>query len=168
MKVCILFHKIYRKIPSLPTAFLGKRASSSTNKKIERLFTYDRDIVCLPQSFVGKTGLITIPRQREKREFLACNHLCGKIQLSSAMSQDEIYKEIRSVFRRPMDNDSLFRFEILQNSGGNTKSLNIPVLSPSYKWTAGAICGKNAKVPIYILARDKLKVYIYSVYYLCY
>ena len=151
----------YRKVSSLPTAFLGKRAraSVSSKKKLERLFTYDRDIVCIPQSFVGRSGLITIPRQKEKWEFLACNKLFGKIQLSSAMSEDKIYKAIRSIFSGPMDNDPLFRFEILQSSGGRSKSLNVPVRSASYKSSAGAICGKNAKVPIYILAEDKLKVW---------
>ena len=67
--------------------------------------------------------------------------------------------EIRSVFKNPMNNDSLFRFVILQASGGGSKSLNIPVLSSSFRWTASAICPKNStKSPIYILARDKLKV----------
>ena len=70
------------------------------------------------------------------------------------MLEDKIYKDIHSVFSGPMDNDPLFRFEILQSSGGRSKSLNIPVQSASYKWSAGEICGKNAKVPIYILAED--------------
>lgn len=146
-------------VSSLPSAFLGKRARlSESSKKMERLFTYDRDIICIPQSFVLKSGLIPIPRQTYKREFLARNKLIGKIRLSSAMSEDDICKEIRSVFSDPMENDPLFKFEILQTSGGKSKSLNIPVKSSKYKWTAGAVCGKNAKVPIYILAKDNLKV----------
>ena len=78
------------------------------------------------------------------------------------MSEDEIFKEIRSVFSGPMDDDPLFRFEILQGSGGRSKSLNIPVRSSTYKWSAGAICSKNSKVPIYILAVDELKVHVHT------
>lgn len=99
-----------------------------------------------------------IPRKRKAREFLAANKLIGKIRLVSAMTEQEIMDEIRSVFSFPMSNDPLFRFDILQSSGGVSKSLNIPVVSASYRWSAGAVAGKNSKVPIYILARDKLKV----------
>ena len=143
----------------LPSAFLGKRSQRSGSKKAERVFTYDRDIICLPQSFAKKEGLIQIPRKRTAREFLAANKLIGKIRLTSAMSEDEIMDEIRSVFSVPMDSDPLFRFKILQSSGGGCKSLNVPVVSASYKWTAGAVAGKNAKVPIYILAMDRLEVW---------
>ena len=146
-----------RNSSSLPSAFLGKRSRMSSGK-LERIFTYDRDIVSIPPSFVSRSGLISIPRQKEKQEFLARNKLIGKIQLTSAMSEGDIFEEIRSVFSIPMDKDLLFQFEVLQSSGGRSKSLTIPVCSPTYKWTAGAICGKNPRVPIYILAKDKLKV----------
>ena len=49
-------------------------------------------------------------------------------------------------------------FTILQPSGGSSKSLSITALSSSYKWTAGAVAGKNSKMPIYILAEDPLEV----------
>ena len=67
-------------------------------------------------------------------------------------------REITSVFKEPMGEDSLFNFKILQSTGGNSKRLMIPSVSPGYKWTASAVAGKNAKVPIYILAKDRLKV----------
>ena len=51
-----------------------------------------------------------------------------------------------------------FQFTILQTSEGDSKSLMIPELSSSYRWTATAIAGRNAKVPIYILADDELFV----------
>ena len=66
--------------------------------------------------------------------------------------------EIRSVFSGPMDDDRMFRIKILQPSGGGSKSLTIPQVSASFRWTASAIVGKNAKMPVYILADDDLKV----------
>ena len=133
-------------------------------KNTERLFTYDRDIICLPKSFVEDGGLIKIPRKQHVRDFLASNSLCGKIRLNSAMSEDEIMGEIRSVFKVPMDDDTLFRFKILQTSGGSSKSLSIPVQSASFRWTASSVIGKNTKVPVYILAQDKLKVCLFNRY----
>ena len=89
---------------------------------------------------------------------LGRNGLMGKIRLSSSMSEEMIMDEIRSVFRRPMEDKDNFMFPILQPSGGSSKSLSIPALSSSYKWTAGAVAGKNSKMPIYILAEDPLEV----------
>ena len=127
-------------------------------KPADRVFTYDRDIICLPNSFLNDEGLVKIPRKQSVRDFLATNRLCGKIRLSSQMTEAEIMDEIRSVFEEPMDFDPLFNFKILQSSGGTSKSLTVPVQSASYKWTASSIAGKNARVPIYILAEDELKV----------
>ena len=74
------------------------------------------------------------------------------------MSEREIFREITSVFKVPMGNDSLFYFKILQTTGGRSKSLTMPAVSPTFKWTASAVAGRNAKTPIYILAKDELKV----------
>ena len=74
------------------------------------------------------------------------------------MSESEIFDEIRSVFRVPMDNDDAFQFKILQSSGGESRCLMVPELSHSYQWTASAVAGRNAKTPIYILAEDPLVV----------
>lgn len=75
------------------------------------------------------------------------------------MSEEEIFKEIRSVFRTPMGFDDEFQFIILQSTGGETKELMVPELSASYRWTAAAVAGRNAKVPIYVLAQDRLEVF---------
>ena len=96
-----------------------------------------------------------IPR---KKEFFASNKLIGKIRLKSTMTESDIMDEIRSVFRKPMNEDLLFRFEILQHSGFGSKCLSIPEVSSSYEWSASSVAGKNPKSPIYILALDKLKV----------
>ena len=82
------------------------------------------------------------------RDFLASNGLMGKIRLCSSMTEAEIMSEIRSVFSVPMRNQSNFAFKILQPSGGSSKSLSVPALSSSFKWTASAIAGKNSKMPI--------------------
>ncbi len=99
-----------------------------------------------------------IPRSPAIRDFLAKNNLIGKIRLTSAMNEDEILREICSVFSLAMGNESLFNFKILQPAGGTSKCLTVPSVSSSYRWTASAVCGKNSKVPIYILAVDDLKV----------
>ena len=82
---------------------------------------------------------------------LAINKLVGKIQLNSAMSQSEIFQEVRSVFRTPIGGDDHFQFKVLQSSVGDSRNLVIPELSSSYHWSASAVAGKNAKSPIYIL-----------------
>ena len=62
------------------------------------------------------------------------------------------------MFSGPMDNDPDFSIKILQMSGGSSKTLTVPGVSQSYKWTAAAVAGKLSKSPIYVLAEDKLKV----------
>lgn len=72
------------------------------------------------------------------------------------MSEEEIFDEIRSVFRVPMGENSSFSFDVLQPTGGKRKELIIPALSSSYKWTASSIVPKNAKSPLYIIAKEPL------------
>ena len=72
------------------------------------------------------------------------------------MSESEIFDEIRSVFRQPMNGDPNFRFDVLQSAGGRCKSLVVPSTSESFQWTASAIAPKNTKMPIYIIAREQL------------
>ena len=120
------------------------------------MYTYDRDIICLPKSnSYTLDGLIKIPRKKSVRDYLASNRLIGKIRLHSEMSESAIMKEIRSVFSEPMNDSS---FKLLQMSGGGSKTLSEPVVSSTYKWTASAVAGRNSKVPIYILASRDLKV----------
>ena len=69
-----------------------------------------------------------------------------------------MFDEIRSVFHSPMNDNSDFQFTILQSSGGDSRTLMVPELSDSYRWTAGSLAGRNAKTPIYILANDDLQV----------
>ena len=87
----------------IPSASLQHKKSCEA-KKQERVYTYDRVIVCLPKSHADADGLGKIPR---KKELLASNKLLGKIRLKSSMSESKIMDEIRSVFRKPV-NDDLF------------------------------------------------------------
>ncbi len=70
------------------------------------------------------------------------------------MDQQEIFEEIRSVFRKPMGESATFAFDVLQPTGG--KQLTVPALSPNYEWTASSIVPKDAKSPLYILAKEPL------------
>ena len=143
---------------SLPTSFNPKRRKllGDVTTKQSRNIVYDRDIVCLPNSFLAD-GKVTIPRSG-LREELASNGLIGKIRLYSSMNEAEIFDEVRSVFRGPMNDKEDFKFTILQPAGGGSKSLIVPALSPTYQYTSSATAGKNSKMPIYILALDDLKV----------
>ena len=102
--------------------------------------------------------MIKIPRSKASREFLARNGLIGKISLKSSMTEDELMSEIRSVFYSQMDKDKFFQFSILQPSGGGSKTLSVPSVSSSFKWSASSIAGKNSRGPVYILAQEDLMV----------
>lgn len=75
------------------------------------------------------------------------------------MTEEEIFSEIRRVFCNPMRGSKDFPFEILQSTGGSSRSLTVPAVSSTFKWTAGAIVPKGTKLPLYILAQDTLQVY---------
>ena len=142
----------------LQNTSIESTARKGKSKIATKFAMYQRDIVCLPKGFSKEGDLIPIPRKRQERHFLAVNKLISKIQLRSAMREVQIFDEIRSVFRGPMGYDSSFKFKILQPFGGDSRSLMVPELSHSYHWTAGAVAGRNAKTPVYILAEDPLEV----------
>ena len=107
----------------IPFIFLTKRQTLKgpnfmTKKKV---FTYDRDIICLPKSD-GRSSNLPIPRSCTQ---LAKNGLIAKICLTSDMTG----RYFRSVFRGPMDGSSTFLFDVLQPAGGHRESLTIPALS---------------------------------------
>ena len=76
---------------------------------MEKIFTYNRDIICLPMGYGSKSSSTKIPRDRSK---LSRNGLIGKITISS-MNQDEIFDEIHSIFRKPMGGSTTFQFDVL-------------------------------------------------------
>jgi len=81
----------------------------------------------------------------------------GKLHMSSDMDEDDLAKEIRSIFKGPMKDDPNFRFEYLQSTGRGTKSLSVPAQSASFKWTPHQVSRLSGQCgTIYILALDEL------------
>ena len=148
-------NKVEKTAPTLPS-FLAKRKTPKAKSVPTRVYTYDREIMCIPNSFVNAKGLITIPRKQFIRDFLVINKLIGNVRLRSDMTEEELMHEIRSLFSIPMKGDKKFQFKILKTCGGGSRSLSVRQTSASYKWTASTLAGKNAKCPIYILAEDDL------------
>jgi len=145
---------------SLPTYYNNnakrRKLTNAQPPKQTKNIVYDREIVCLPLSFL-QDGKVAIPRS-DARDLLAANGLFGKIRFDSSMTEDTIFMEIRSVFKEAMFSRPDFPFTILQPAGGGSKFLTVPALSATYQWTASAVNGKNTKMPIYILAEEDLKV----------
>ena len=147
----IVFCCFRQQLPS----FLRRNAARHSKRKSPKVTYYNRDIVCLPQSYArGNCKSIPIPRGRARTK-LAEMGLQGKVSLRSDMLEETINCEIRSAFSEAMEHDPFFPFVFLQVSGGGTKTLTIPSLSSSFRWTAGEV-GKLGKSTIYILAEKKL------------
>ena len=104
-----------------------------------------------------------VPQGNKSRQYLPRHGLLGKITLASDMTEVQIFKEVSSVFNDSFGSRENFRFLILQPTGEFSKSLTILRISSQYKWSASSVAGKNAKVPIYILAQEPLKVCSYVV-----
>jgi len=119
----------------MSSTFLSRQSHSTKKKKHERMFTYERDIVCLPNWYHSKmTGnCIPIPRGNQSRQYLAKHGLLGKIKLTSEMNEIQIFTEISSVFKDSFGDSENFKFVILQPTGGFCKSLTIPQVSSQYK-----------------------------------
>ena len=80
--------------------------------------------------------------------------LIGKIRLSSDMNEDDVKREVCSVFQGPMGNDLNFPFVFLQAAGEGSKTLVIPSVSSTYRWTAQQVSRlAGQKGNIYILAQ---------------
>lgn len=120
--------------------------------------TWDRDIVCIPQSRQnkGNGGNIIYPRGKYRAQ-LASSGLIGKLHLTSEMSDKEVTAEICTVFKDQMKNNLEFPFVYLQSAGGGSKSLMIPSQSSSFKWTPQQVARLSGQSgTIYILAQSEL------------
>ncbi len=148
-------YNVHRK--GLPSSFLSVSKAKKIKKTTKAIQYFDRDIILLPKSY-GKHNSVKIPRSGAARDFLSQNGLIGKIRLVSDMCEYAILDEMRSVFEKPMGSDKCFPFEILQPTGGCSKSLTIPSRSSNFEWNASSVAGKNTKMPIYILAQSDLMV----------
>ena len=127
---CIIALKcLYYSNPSaahiLPS-FLKRRGiknnGTSKTKKPKVIKTWDRDILCIPKpSNQSSNSGIRYPRGRY-RAYLASCGLIGKLHLTSEMTDEDVEREIRSIFKGPMQNDHNFPFLYLQVTGGGAKS----------------------------------------------
>ena len=65
------------------------------------------------------------------------------------MTEDELMSEIRLVFYSQMDEDEFFQFSTLQPSGEGSKTLSVPFVSSSFKWSACSIAVRSTRGPVY-------------------
>ena len=141
-------------------SFLKRRGIKSNNgsgktKKPKVIKTWDRDILCIPKPSNQCSG-IRYPRGRY-RAYLASSGLIGKLHLTSEMTDEDVEREIRSIFKGPMQNDDNFPFLYLQSTGGGAKSLTVPSQSASFKWTPHQVARLSSQSgTIYILAQADL------------
>ena len=131
------------------------KTGESTCKRPKTLQCWDRDIVCLPQTFATKSP-IPFPRGKS-RDNLSRLDLIGKVRLLSSMSVQDVQDEVRSTFSKAMGDRKDFPFIFLEPTGAGCRSLTTPSTSLSFSWTAQQVAklGSN-KQSIYILAMDKL------------
>ena len=99
----------------------------------------------------SSNGVMSIPRK--KKDILASFGLVGRLHLESNCCESEVLAEIRSTFSETVPGDAQFKF--LQFTGTGTKSLMIPKISSSYKWTPKEVA-RRANRPIYLLLQSDL------------
>ncbi|XP_065887268.1 uncharacterized protein [Dysidea avara] len=123
-------------------------------KKAKVIKQWDRDVLCLPPRKGG--GVLSYPRGKYRAQLADCG-LIGKLHMTSVMEEEDVAREIRSIFKGPMKDDANFQFQYLQSTGGGSKSLTIPAQSESFKWTAYQVARLSGQSgTIYILALDEL------------
>ena len=92
------------------------------------------------------------------KSYISKAGLVGNIAFDSCTTE-YLFTEIRNVFKGPMKGRKYFLFEILQPTGGCSKSLAVPAVSSSFRWSAGAMA-KGNELTIYILAQEELQVIV--------
>lgn len=102
-------------------------------------------------SLFSSNGVLPIPRK--KKDILASYGLVGRLHLESDWSEGEVLEEIRSTFKDSIHDSNQFKF--LQVTGVGSKSLMVPKLSASYKWTPKEVAGRADK-PIYVLLENDI------------
>lgn len=142
---------------TVPSILGKRRRKREVATKPAKVASWDREVICLPSCYVelfSSNGVMPIPRK--KKDVLGAFGLIGKIHLESTWTESEVQDEIRSVFEDAMDKDDSFPFNFLQVTGTGTKSLILPKVSASYKWTPKEVAGR-ADRPLYILLRRHMK-----------
>jgi len=131
-----------------PTLFENARSGRGRSGRlldrrdgVPKVVHYTRDIILLPPDCQDASGDITV-LQSDKRAVLGRAGLVGKIELSSAMSEEDVRREICEVFSMPMgvSGDDLktgnhFPFAYLQRAGSGSRSLCLPPsVKPNFEW----------------------------------
>ena len=141
--------------PPMTPSVLGKRRRKSIVAKSSKVTTWDREVICLPKSYMdlySSDGVLPIPRK--KKDILASFDLVGKVHLESHWTAADVVAEIKSIFNDTLkDEDCTFKF--LQFTGTGTKSLIVPKVSASYQWTPKEVAGR-ADRPVYVLLQKDL------------
>ena len=149
-------HRDYTAVTVLPSYLRRRRdvAMDRKPKKAKVIKQWDRDVLCLPPRKGG--GVLSYPRGKYRAQLADCG-LIGKLHMTSVMEEEDVAREIRSIFKGPMKDDANFQFQYLQSTGGGSKSLTIPAQSESFKWTAYQVARLSGQSgTIYILALDEL------------
>ena len=123
-------------------SILGKRRRKSTVQKPSKVITWDREVVCLPKSYMdlfASDGVLPVPRK--KKDILASFDLVGKVHLESDWTAAEVVAEIQSIFSEKLRDENC-DFKFLQFTGTGTKSLIVPKVSASYQWTPKEVAGQ--------------------------
>ena len=141
-------------------SYLKRRGTgdNSKPKKPKTIKTWDRDVLCLPNSRqnMSSGGNIKFPRGKYRSE-LAKEGLIGKLHLTSEMTDVDVANEIRSIFSGPMGNNAEFPFLYLQPTGGGSKSLTVPSQSSSFKWVPQQVARLSGQSgTMYILEQAEL------------
>ena len=149
-----LSYSCERRASHILPSFLKRNQISSRPKKAKKISTWNRDIICLPQSRRNSAdNSFAYPRGRY-RAYLGKLGLIGKLHISSDMNEDDVKGEIRSVFKGPMGNDPNFPFLYLQSAGEGSKTLVMPSVSSTFCWTAQQVARlAGQRSTIYVLAQ---------------
>ena len=125
----------YAAVHVLPSYLKRRRGDAvDSNRKTKRskvIKQWDRDVTCLPPR--KSDGVISFPRGKYRTGLANCG-LIGKLHMTSEMDEEDMAREIRSIFKGPMKGKADFHFQYLQATGGGTKSLTVPAQSASFKW----------------------------------
>ena len=123
--------------------------------KSSKIIAWDREVVCLPQSYMdlfGSDGVLPIPCK--KKDVFASFGLVGKVHLESDWTAAEVIAEMKSIFSEVLrGKDCTFKF--LQFTGTGTKLLIVPKVSASYQWTPKEVAGR-ADMPVYLQIQKNL------------
>ena len=123
--------------------------------KPSNIILWDREVVCLPQSYMdlfGSDGVLPIPRK--KKDILASFGLVGKVHLESDWTAAEVVAEMKSTFSKVLQGEDC-TFKFLQFTGAGTNVIKSTKVSPLYQWMPKEVAGR-ADRPVYLLLQKNL------------